>query len=263
MKKVKAFDPNIYDKEFKVLSINEIKVDNYQSSLNESRVRNIVNNYNPVGVGTLFVSARGGSFYVFDGQHRLEALKRLGIKRIECIVYKNLSYVDEAMAWDYFNASRKPVKALDKANAKVEQGDADAISLKLTVESLGLEIDYHHIGRQDSIKAIASLERVFKSTDGAHLQEVLTIIKEAYGTNNTFQGWLIEGLSDFLVFFGTNDLFDKSALKKRMYKKGFIELRQLVASNKKLHFQTPKQATVSALLQIYNHKRKNENKLRF
>ena len=46
--------------------------DQYQ----KAKVNKIVKNFNPIGMGPILVSEReDGSLWIFDGQHRVEALK--------------------------------------------------------------------------------------------------------------------------------------------------------------------------------------------
>lgn len=65
------------------LYITSLKTDmSYQSPVKESQVKKIVKNFDPQKLHTIVVNKRNdGQFFVIDGQHRVEALKELGIDR--------------------------------------------------------------------------------------------------------------------------------------------------------------------------------------
>ena len=63
----------------------------YQRTLDEKRVDRIASEFDPALLGTREVSARNGRSAVFDGQHRLAALRKIGRRSVPCIVHRELS----------------------------------------------------------------------------------------------------------------------------------------------------------------------------
>ena len=122
MMNIKQSPTTKFQKNLATLPVSIIRVDDYQRVLRESNVKKIVSGFDPIGLQHLSISFRDGEYYVFDGQHRLEALKRLGIEEVECIIHYGMSYEDEAKAWDYFNKQITVASRLDEANAALKRG---------------------------------------------------------------------------------------------------------------------------------------------
>lgn len=259
----KKFNPSNYPKSITRIPLSDINVDSYQRVLKESTVRKIINNFDPVGLGSLLVSKRDGKYWVFDGQHRLKALQALGAKTAECIVYEGMTYLDEAKAWDYFNLKSNRATRLDQANAELKRGDEFAIALDKAVEETGLYIDYQQKGREGHIKAYIALEKIYKEYGRDRLQKSLRFIKQTYGmTVKAYQRSMIIGITEFFVRYEKNPKFDQRFLEKRLVNNGLQTLLNLATRNKKQYNQSLEEATVSALLELYNNNKKFENRLR-
>lgn len=259
----KKFNPSNYPKSITRIPLSDINVDNYQRVLKESTVRKIINNFDPVGLGSLLVSKRDGKYWVFDGQHRLKALQALGAKTAECIVYEGMTYLDEAKAWDYFNLKSNRATRLDQANAELKRGDEFALALDKAIEETGLRIDYQQTGREGHIKAYIALEKVYKEYGRDRLQKTLRFIKETYGMSiKAYQRSMIIGVTEFFVRYEKNPKFDQRFLEKRLVNNGLQTLLNLATRNKKQYNQSLEEATVSGLLELYNNNKKFENRLR-
>src|ERR1700733_1165898 len=64
----------------------------YQRPISESRVESLVENFDAGEARDIYVSEReDGTRWVLDGQHTLEALKRVGLKKRSCRVFRGLS----------------------------------------------------------------------------------------------------------------------------------------------------------------------------
>ncbi|MBO0378087.1 ParB/Srx family N-terminal domain-containing protein [Staphylococcus warneri] len=63
------------------LYITDLNTDmSYQSPVKEAQVKKIVKHFDPQKLHTIVVNKReNGQFYIIDGQHRVQALKELGI----------------------------------------------------------------------------------------------------------------------------------------------------------------------------------------
>ena len=259
----RTFNPSSYPKQIVKLPLDTIKIADYQRTVKQSTVRKIVNSFDPRGLGSLLVSHRDGSYYVFDGQHRLLALEELGAKSVECIIYEGMTYVDEAKAWDYYNLKSSRATRVDQANAELKRGEPFAIALDKTVEECGLHIDYKNTGRDGYIHAYSSIEKIYKTYGKARLQFTLRFIKETFGIKRkAFQRSVLIGITEFFVRYEKNPSFDQRFLEKRLVKNGLDTLLNLATRNKKQYNQLLEEATVSALLELYNEKKKFDNRLR-
>ena len=131
--------------EMRTLPLNMLRIDtNYQRDLNLSRVRYIVNNFDPDLVGIPQVSYRDGMFFVFDGQHTIKALgllKNDPAYPIVCKVYYGLSGEEEAGLFHKFNTSRTPINAISIIKAQAAYGDEKIKSFLQCTKSAGFIID--------------------------------------------------------------------------------------------------------------------------
>ena len=79
------------------IALSEICIEPYQRVLNNARVKRIADNFDPARVGVLLLSKRGPhSYAIVDGQHRLCAMRQIGVQDAVCIVVVGMSYEDEA-----------------------------------------------------------------------------------------------------------------------------------------------------------------------
>jgi hypothetical protein len=106
------------------------------------KVRQIASQWSWAGCGCILVAMRtDGSFWVFDGQHRVLAAKtRSDIHELPCMVFDCVDVKQEAAGFLVSNAERKPVSALDKFKALVMTGDKTAKIVSEVFESVGIVI---------------------------------------------------------------------------------------------------------------------------
>src|SRR5712691_10794744 len=121
------------------LPINSIQIDmTYQRPLSPPKIKAIVAHFNVVAAGTLAVNVRAdGSMFAMDGQHRLAAMKKLGIMLAECKVCRGLPIEQEAEIYIYCNTIRKAPDSLDVFRARLVTGDPVAIAITTIVEKFG------------------------------------------------------------------------------------------------------------------------------
>ena len=92
------------------IPLSEICIEPYQRVLNNARVKRIADNFDPARVGVLLLSKRGPhSYAIVDGQHRLCAMRQIGVPDAVCIVVVGLSYEEEA---NYFRIQTRDTNAL-------------------------------------------------------------------------------------------------------------------------------------------------------
>jgi len=163
-----------------------------QRTLNQARVNQLAAGFEVEQMGTPVVSARGGWYYLIDGQHRVEALKLwLGSwedQQVQCWCYEGLSEAAEAEVFLKLNDTL-PVAAFAKFKVSVQAGrDAEA-DVDRIVRALGLRIARSNGG----ISAVATLRRVYCRGGPAVLSRALRIIRDAYGEAG-LDGPVIEGI---------------------------------------------------------------------
>ena len=106
------------------------------------KVRDIQSNWSWAGCGAILVACRpDGTFWVFDGQHRVIAARnRDDISMLPCLVFDVESRVQEASGFLVANTQRKPVTAIAKFKAMVMTQDAAAVLVDSVLKKLGVVV---------------------------------------------------------------------------------------------------------------------------
>lgn len=241
--------------------VNNLKTDmSYQSPVSDSQVRKITKNFDPQKLHTIVVNKReNGSLYIIDGQHRVEALKELGIPMIDATVHEGLTVEEEAEM--YYGVNDRPAKSPNsKGKSLLRFGDIDAIQIEEAVSNVGLKIDYDKKLKTDGyITAYAALQSIHKKYGQGLLEITLEIIKRAYGTDRkNYQAFIMKGMADFVSTYGNK--IDVNHLINRLIDVGFEKFMQEVNKNQ-VSFSTKKESLPFALVEIYNKRKHNKNKL--
>ncbi len=185
---------------YKILKVANLKTGVYQRELNMKRVKKYSTCFDWDIFGVPLVSFRDGDFNVVDGQHRIELLKLLGIEEIMCQVIYGLTYEQEAEKFVKLNSERGGLTSNQKFHGRVESKEAVALNIVKILKNRGF--DYSHTAgakKENIISAVACVENIYKSRGEAHLDRVLSILRESwYGTPASLNRDIIVGLSTFL-----------------------------------------------------------------
>jgi len=121
-----------------------ISTQEYQRKrLNKRIVNTIVNNLNPHKLGVLWVSHRDGKYYVYDGRHRLTALKILYPNLdyfVNCEIHNGLTYEDEARLFAEQHDDKAPLDACQKFNGYLEARDSEANAIEKALNDIGFSV---------------------------------------------------------------------------------------------------------------------------
>lgn len=178
---------------YKRVPLNELVVDpTYQRVLDVKRVERIADDFNPALLGTLEVSRRNGKCAVFDGQHRLAALKRRGAKDAPCLIHEGLTVPQEAMLFVNLQTQRKTLTPMDRFKARLAAGDAKAKDILAIAAEYGYSIQQG--GHAKEIGAVSALDRVYDRGGSVLLEKVFLLLLTWQGEPRSTDGALIEGL---------------------------------------------------------------------
>ena len=113
----------------------------YQSPVKENQVKRILKNFDKDSLDAITVNLRpNGFYYIIDGQHRVEVLKRLNISTVPAKIHVGLSLEEEAKL--YRNINTRPTKSPNSiAKADITQGDENAELINFSV----LPVSYTHL----------------------------------------------------------------------------------------------------------------------
>lgn len=131
-----------------------------------SQVEKIINEFNPSSFGRITVSKRKNGYYVTNGQHRLVALRKIGIDKAPCIVIEN-PYKEEqemkkfdAINFLEINQNSQAVRAIDKYRIGVSAQLSDWMNVKQVIEENGLRAGT----TRNSVNALACIHRYINSS---------------------------------------------------------------------------------------------------
>lgn len=243
------------------IGVNELKTDmSYQSPVKQAQVNKIVKNFDEKSIDSIVVNLReDGHYYIVDGQHRVSALRHLGILDVSAKVHAGLSLDEEAKL--YHDINSRPTKSPNAmAKAKMAHGDTFADAIDMAVEEAGMHIDYEVNHKSIGyVGAYRTLENIYKKYGREKLVEALLFIKRVFGNHNGyFKGFFIEGVAKFLNSFEQN--INMNSLEQKLQKQGFSNL--LAEINKQRpNFKSKTEAVPFVIADIYNKNRKADYKL--
>lgn len=179
----------------------------YQRSIDFSRVKKIVSNFNPNLVNPIKVSFRDGKYYVFDGQHTLKALvARNGNKdlMVDCKVYYDMTLEDEARLFAEQNGIARVVESNQKLASLYVAKDIDVIEFKETVESVNIRCSFKKTGGHSpwAIACYKCLFDIYMKHGKSHTIELLKTITETWnGEPQSLRKEIIVGMNLFIVTY--------------------------------------------------------------
>jgi hypothetical protein len=241
------------------LPIRALKLADYQRKLSYGKAKKIAENFDPIGVGLIQVSKRNGHYFIIDGQHRYTAMKILGIKNVECLVFEGMTYEEESKAFVYFNTI-KNANRIDRANALLEADDKKMIMIKNVVERNGLQLDFKNVGR--GIKAFTAIEKIYDAGGAEHLDYILKLLVDSFGyERRVYMNYILLGFHEFVKKY--QGQYKRNMLVKRLQKVGFNTLEMKAKEFRQVHGGSYPKNVRMALVYFYNRNRKEEYQLKF
>lgn len=165
-----------------------------QRDLNTGRVDKLVAEMDLEQLGTPTCSHRDDLFFLLDGHHRIEALKKwLGddweTQSYPCWTYVGLSEQDEAEVFLKLNDTLT-VTAFDRFTKGVAAGRSEESEIDRIVREQGLRIS-RQVG-SGSVRAVGTLRRVYRLGPNV-LDLALGMVQAAYGETG-LDAHVIEGV---------------------------------------------------------------------
>lgn len=229
----------------------------YQRTLNRSLVDRIVENFDPAGVGLIAVSRRAdGTYWVIDGQHRVEALRILGIGSVMCLVEETEDQATEALVFMLRN-TRKEVLAFDKFRARLTAHDPDVVAIDAACRAYGFPLAKSGAG---AFSCVATVERIWRGLNAmtaergpATLKATLGLMRSAWGaTLPRPSGDITLALATFLDRYGDKVDTNRLALKLSGAPGGWTGILGKARGLRGLHGGSVAHAAVEAIWRIYN-----------
>ncbi len=254
-----------HNRQFQMILASEIRVDHsYQRKLNDRDVKDIATNFNWDDFGVLYVSKRSdGSYWILDGQHRLAALRMLDLldSLVPCYIYEGMTLGDEARRFAGLNMDRSPVRPIYGFNALVTGEQVEANAIEKVVDRVGFEV-WNGRGKagDGEISAVVALRTVYRAGGDAELEEVLAVIKAAWGDDHDgIQADVILGVQTFLRRY--KDQVSKTRLLKALADCKPGALQSEGRAMYRARFCDMRTGVARAIVAEYNRKLKSQNRL--
>lgn len=186
---------------FDVVPVTRLVIDTrYQRKLMEHRVGKIVDEFNPAQLGVLEVSRRkNGSCAVFDGQHRLSALKALDEKHAPCLVHVGLTPQEEADLFVRLQRDRRPPTPVERFRAQLFSGDKQAQQIAAALTENGYAVG----SGSNDVKAVTTIERITRKQGIEVLTRSFGVIRDAwFGDDYSLDGSIIGGVAECMADYG-------------------------------------------------------------
>lgn len=174
----------------------------FNRPVDERWVNRLVADFDAWAIGALLLSRRpDGSLVILDGQHRAEALRRMGVpqnaKVVPALVYDGLSQGQEAHLFVGHNTTRI-VRPWDKYKALRVAGDPETVAIDKLVRSHGLSVSD---GSKDGcIGAVTALRNLYKlgEPEGQVLELTLKALQTAWGDiSDAYEARILKGVGRY------------------------------------------------------------------
>lgn len=190
-----------------------------QRVLSKVHVMNLIASFNADAVGELkVVPGPGIKYYVWDGQHRLAAIReKYGPDMlVRCQVWTDLKEKELAKLQVEFNTNSKRWQAVPLFHQKLLQGDHLALAINRQVVKRNMRV--RQSKDEGQIAAAAALERVAKQYGIDVLSDVLDILMDAWGRDaDAYCSVFLRGMAD-LVGNSSGDI-DHGILSAKLKKR--------------------------------------------
>lgn len=176
----------------------------YQRSVEKKDVRKLVREWDPRKLTPVIVSARDGKFNVVDGQHRIEAMRRMAKGKdvtIPCLIYTGMTYEDEAALYAQLDQGRKRLTLPQSLNAMVEAGtDAEIMEVERLVDETGFVWALaKRTGKPFEIEATRALISAYRLLGVAGFSRLLALMAGTWrGAPNSLKASMLSGMALFL-----------------------------------------------------------------
>lgn len=166
------------------LELLDVVHEDAQRKLDERNVRRIVQDFDPdlFGVVTVAEMNGTGTHHIIDGQHRVEALRRLGWadQAVPCVIRSSHDKADVARMFDGINTAKKP-QYVDRFRVRVTAGYPLETSVAQVIERHGYEVGLGSTHDHRKFSAVQAAVNVANKHGIDVLDDVLSVSVDAWG----------------------------------------------------------------------------------
>jgi hypothetical protein len=122
-------------------------------------------------------------FYVVDGQHRVEAARRLNVEKVPCVVLPHATVEEAAVDFVAMNRDRVTVTPLHIYHAQLAAGDPQALAIAAVCKAAGVEICRHQVPashmKPGQTLAVATIAKLIRTSGEKFATRVLGQVAKA------------------------------------------------------------------------------------
>ena len=218
------------------LPVRDLRVDaGYQADVNPRRLREMQENFQSQLLLPLAVNRReDGTYWVVDGQHRLETVKaiRSHDSEIEVMLYEGLTMEEEARLYCELNTAVRRKMPATIFHARLSAGEEQAQEIASIAESHGFVIWTQQASKcpVEGIRAVTVLDDVYEQGGPAHLERVLGVISATWhGRVGGTAGEILLGMH---MLLGTHGEIDEKSLVQHLAEE---DPRKMVQDNQDMY----------------------------
>lgn len=242
------------------IEVSELEIPlEYQREINKNHVDRLVREFNPYHFEPISVSRRDNKNYVYNGQHRVEAVKKLGLKLVPAVCFEGLSIEEEAVLFAEQSKATRSITPHENLKALITGKDFKSITIKKIADKHNFSIS-----RKKSVKnsttAVNSLRYVYEEFGEEVLDTTLGFLDRVWGGSllapAVFTGSFIEGVAYFI-----NNIKGKDVNLVLFAKKlDTITMEAIVRGAKANDSYSSVKKNIALVLMNYYNKGRKENK---
>jgi hypothetical protein len=232
-----------------------------QRKFNKHQAEKYASDFDFQKLGLPIVNHRDGHFWIVDGQHRIAALKLVGLgnEHLDCEVYNDLT--DAQMAEIFLGRDdRRRIETFTKFMVACTAGRVRETEVRRMVESNGLKVSRQK--SEGSVGAVGALLKVYDSAGSLVLGQVLRTIRDAFAADSSsFDAVVIEGMGLFFNRFNGHTPEKDMIARLATMRQGARGLLQRAATLQQQTGNTKVQCVPAVLVDIYNKNRNGKSRL--
>jgi len=201
-----------YSAEFEHVQLNTASLQSsqpYQRRVRSKRVKQIVDNFNPLYLDEIIVSERDGKYWVVDGQNRIAAFREMNGGShclVMCKVYSGLTYEDEAKMFYHLDKIRGQLKFNEVIQARREADDPEIKNIVRIMSQHGITWTLTGGGsaKDKTITSSKAVIECYEKYGPDILNRGIELLMKAWGgSRQSLAAPFVKGVCLFVSTYGT------------------------------------------------------------
>lgn len=201
------------------LPLSMISFATYQRKPNEARCKLIADSFMDDRMHPIDVSYRDGSYWCYDGQHRVHAYKIMKRNYIPCIVHEGLTFQDEAYLFAHQNDNVGRITAAHNWKASLEAKEKSTVDIVRICKSYGFTVlDKYNAHGNNNFACVAELRNIYSTYGDRIFETLIKSIHDAWGTKKEkiTDHRLIRAFSLFIGLYRASPAFNFKILTDKL-----------------------------------------------